>query len=127
LILDTSAILGIIFREPDADDLANRIAGAQTVGVGAPTLAEASAVLSSRNVDAKQILAEFVRWGSVVVVPFGPEHAEAAIGAYQRYGKGHHPAALNLGDCLAYAVASLAGQPLLCKGHDFPQTDIVLA
>ena len=63
---------------------------------------------------------------SVVVIPFGPEHWPVAVEAFARYGKGRHPARLNLGDCLTYAVAKLAGEPLLCVGGDFARTDLPL-
>ena len=57
-------------------------------------------------------------------IPFGPAHWREAVDAYQRFGRGRHPARLNFGDCLSYATAKLAGQPLLFIGHDFSQTDI---
>jgi ribonuclease VapC len=62
--------------------------------------------------------------GRIDVVPFNAHQLELARDAYRRYGKGHHPAALNFGDCCAYALAAASGEPLLFKGHDFPQTDI---
>ena len=63
----------------------------------------------------------------VTVIPFGQDHWLMAWAAFLRYGKGHHPAGLNFGDCLTYAVAKLSGLPLLCVGDDFAQTDLVLA
>lgn len=61
-----------------------------------------------------------------MIVAFGEEHAAEALDAYSRFGKGRHPAALNFGDCCAYAVASLADEPLLCVGDDFSKTDLPL-
>lgn len=60
-------------------------------------------------------------------MPFGEAHCAAAVDAWLQFGKGRHPAALNLGDCLAYAAARVGGQPLLCVGEDFPRTDLELA
>ena len=58
------------------------------------------------------------------VVSFGPEHLDLAIDAFRRFGKGRHPAGLNFGDCLSYALAKATGEPLLFKGDDFSKTDI---
>lgn len=63
---------------------------------------------------------------AITTVAFGEEHAAAALDAYSRFGKGRHPAALNFGDCCAYAIASMAGEPLLCVGDDFSKTDLLL-
>ena len=64
---------------------------------------------------------------SITVLPFGEEHYLLAVDAWQRFGRGRHPACLNFGDCLSYATAKLAGQPLLCVGDDFAFTDLELA
>ncbi len=128
MILDTSAILAILFREPDRGDLLRKIGAAQTVAVGAPTLAECAIVLAARMGDVgPRHLGRLVDRGGVVVIPFDGVHWQVASDAWLRYGRGRHPARLNLGDCLAYATARVAGQPLLCKGEDFPQTDLALA
>jgi ribonuclease VapC len=96
-----------------------------TAGVGAATLAEAGIVLTARmGVEGKRVLALFVMESDLVVIPFGDGHWKAAVDAYRRYGKGRHPASLNFGDCLTYATAKLAGQPLLCTGADFARTDL---
>ena len=68
-----------------------------------------------------------VRDFGIVVIPFEAEHARVAAEAFARFGKGRHRAALNFGDCMSYAVAKLAGQPLLCTGSDFAKTDLKLA
>ena len=62
-----------------------------------------------------------------MVVPFGEDHWSEALDAFRRFGKGKHPAGLNLGDCFSYAVASMADQPLLCVGDDFRKTDLTVA
>ena len=128
MILDTSAIVAILLAEPDAAHLLERIAEAETLAVGAPTLVEAGIVLSKRlGIDARGLLARFLDEAGVEVVPFGAEHAAAAIGAWCTFGKGRHPARLNFGDCIVYGTASVAGLPLLAIGNDFPQTDLDLA
>ena len=117
-----------MIREPGWEKLFDRLTTSAAAGVGAPTLAEASIVLTTRlGVEGKRLLALFVMESGVEVVPFGDAHWKAAADAYRRYGKGQHPAGLNFGDCLTYAVAKLAGQPLLCTGSDFPKTDLLIA
>lgn len=128
MILDTSAILAVFFREPERDDFLSRIGAAPVVGVGAPTLAETAIVLAARlGAAAPRQLAQIVERASLVVVSFEAAHWQTAGEAWLRFGRGRHPAALNFGDCLAYATAKVAGEPLLCKGGDFAETDLVLA
>jgi ribonuclease VapC len=128
LILDTSAILAILFREPEHDDFLRKIGAAPTVGVGGPTLVETTIVLATRlGEQAQRALSLMVERAGIVIVSFDPPHSQMAIEAWLRFGRGRHPAALNFGDCLAYATARLAAQPLLCKGKDFSKTDLVLA
>lgn len=127
MILDSSAILAILFGEPDTDLLRSKIAS-DSSGVGAPTLLETAIVLTNRRGWAfLEHLEVFLRDLSVSVVPFQAHHWPVALEAHRRFGKGRHPAALNFGDCLAYAVASVADEPLLCTGDDFPLTDLPLA
>ena len=128
MILDTSAILAVVFGEPDRDELLGRIGQAEVVGVGAPTLAETAIVLAARLGDeGPRTLARLVERAALVVIPFEQTHWQVAAEAWLRFGRGRHPAGLNLGDCLAYATARLAGQPLLCKGDYFSKTDLALA
>ena len=70
------------------------------------------------------LLARLVQEVDLTVVPFGPQHWAAAVDAYTRFGKGRHPAGLNFGDCLTYAIARGANQPLLFVGNDFSKTDL---
>lgn len=127
MILDSSAILAILLGEPDTDLLRTKIES-DPVGVGAPTLFETAVVLANRRGWAfLEHLDAFLRDLAVSVVPFQAGHWAAALEAHRRFGKGRHPAALNFGDCMAYAVAKIAGEPLLCTGNDFPRTDLPLA
>ena len=78
------------------------------------------------GVAGQTLLVRLLEEADVDIVPFGEEHWPAAVEAFRRYGKGRHPAGLNFGDCLTYATASLAGEPLLAVGDDFAQTDLEL-
>ena len=128
MILDSSAIVAIALDEPERATFVERINLAETVAVAAPTLVEAGIVLSARTgADAASLLSEMMTAADAVVIGFGAEHWQAAISAWWRFGRSRHPAALNFGDCLAYAAAKVAGEPLLAKGDDLPQTDIELA
>jgi ribonuclease VapC len=128
LILDTSALVAIVLREPSWERLLDKIAGEESVGVAAPTLAETGIVLAARlGRDPRSLLARLVEELGLVTIPFSDAHGREAVGAYQRFGKGRHPASVNFGDCLSYAAAKLAEAPLLCVGQDLPKTDLTLA
>lgn len=128
MILDSSAIVAIVFDEPEREAFLSKIADAAVVGVGAPTLVESSIVVESRIGErAGLAMRGFVERAALVVVAFDLAHWEAAVQAWRRFGRGRHPAALNFGDCLAYATAKLADRPFLCKGGAFAQTDLALA
>lgn len=128
MILDTSAIVAIALKEQGFEALLEKLAGASQVGVGVPTVTETAIVLSSRlKRDARSLLSRFLLEGSISTIPFGDAHFGLAVEAWLRFGKGRHPAALNFGDCMSYATARAAGEPLLCTGEDFPKTDLVLA
>ena len=125
MILDTSAIVAILLEEPEVDRLLERIEQADLVAVGTPILVEAGLVLGHRlGTDPRALLGRFIQEFSVFVLPFAEHHWLEAIGAYRRFGKGRHPAALNFGDCMSYAIAQVARQPLLCTGDDFSKTDL---
>jgi ribonuclease VapC len=127
LILDSSALVAIIRREPGHSAVLDRLAGTRVAGVGAPTLVETGIVLSARlGVLGRTLLARIVQDAELTVVPFSAQHWTVAVDAFDRFGKGRHTAALNFGDCLTYATARLARQPLLCIGNDFARTDLEL-
>lgn len=127
MIVDSSAIVAVLLAEPGHEPLVDLLADAGSVAAGGPTLAETGMVLVSRlGIVGKTLLARFVQETELVVVPVGAEHWTVAVDAFGRYGKGRHPAGLNFGDCLTYAVAHVAGEPLLCIGDDFPTTDLEL-
>jgi ribonuclease VapC len=128
VILDSSAVIAILLREPGHDRLRDHLAASEQVGIGAPTAVESSLVLCSRVGRAgKTLLARFLQEAEVEVVEFTADHWTVAADAFVAYGRGRHRAGLNFGDCMTYAVAKLAGEPLLCLGDDFPATDLQLA
>ena len=125
MVLDSSAIVAIHLREPGYDRLIQRIDAAGAVVIGVPTVLETALVLTARlRQDARPMIFAFLRRLEAIVVPFSEEHLDAAVAAFLRFGRGKHPAALNFGDCMSYAVASVAGMPLLFTGEDFTRTDI---
>lgn len=128
MIIDSSAIVAILLKEDGHERLQERIVQASEVGVGAATVVETGIVLVARmGVRGKTLLARFLQEGGIEVVPMTQDHWWIAVDAYERFGKRRHPAGLNFGDCLTYATASVAGEPLLCIGDDFPETDLALA
>lgn len=128
MIVDSSALVAVLLREPEHKRLIDALAGAARIAVGGPTLAETGMVLVSRlGIPGKSLLARLVQETGADVVPVGEQHWTVAVDAFGRFGTGRHPAALNFGDCLTYAVARVAAEPLLCIGDDFPRTDLELA
>ena len=128
MILDTSAIVAILTEEPSAEELLSKLQNPGPVQVGAPTLLETIMVLAGRlQKDPGPYLERFLRDLKAVVLPFEDAHRREAANAFLRFGKGRHPAKLNLGDCMSYATAKIARLPLLCVGNDFPKTDLDLA
>ena len=125
MVLDSSAIVAIHLRETGHERLIDAVERAEIVAIGAPTLLEAAMVLSTRLArDARPLLLDFVRQTNAEIVPFREDHFAVACSAFQRFGRGRHPAGLNFGDCMSYAVAALARMPLLFTGSDFTRTDI---
>jgi ribonuclease VapC len=125
MIIDTSAIIAILAGEPDAAHFAQLIETNPAPRIGAPALLEASIVLTRWYGDvAEAALDAFVRESGAEIVAFDLPQLRAAQSAYLQYGKGRHPAGLNFGDCMSYALAQVCGEALLFKGQDFSQTDI---
>lgn len=126
MIVDASAILAIMLEEPDGDVMEDALLAPRRTHVMSPVnYLEAAVRLdglkgSRKGAELDPLLRDF----GIEVVPLTPEQAALAREAYQRFGKGNHPAKLNLGDCFAYALAKARGEPLLFKGDDFRQTDV---
>ena len=128
MIVDSSALVAIVRAEPGHEALVERLGSASRPAVGAPTLVETGLVLESRLGPAgRSLLARLLTDTSVSTIPFGAEHARIAVDAFTRFGKGRHPAGLNYGDCMTYATAKVAKEPLLALGADFAATDVELA
>jgi ribonuclease VapC len=131
MFLDASAIVAILVEESDAASLTKRLEQAVAPCTSPIAIYEAIAgVARLRTVEirtAETILDRFLEQATVRVVPITAEIGRSALSASERYGRGRHPAALNMGDCFAYACARVLDMPLLFKGDDFPLTDITVA
>lgn len=126
MVIDASALLAILLREPEAEDFSRSIAGDPKRLVSALSALEAAIVIHARKGPAGiRELDLLFHSAGVTVVSFDADQVLLARGAYEMYGKGHHPAALNLGDCCSYALSRSSGEPLLFKGNDFSKTDAV--
>lgn len=122
IVIDASAIVAILTGEHDAQALLERIALASRRCISASNLLEARLVAElGRALDPILLTNLLTRW-EIEIVPF--EHVDLAFEAYRRFGKGRHPAKLNMGDCAAYALAKARGWPLLYNGEDLALTDI---
>lgn len=127
-VIDSSALLAVVLGEEDAAAFAERLSNPGRKVVSAATLFEAAIAAERRGgLEARDRLDRLVTRIAPEVAPFDAAHLGWARDAYRRFGKGRHPAALNLGDCMAYATARHAVLPLLYKGADFARTDIEAA
>ena len=128
MIVDTSAVMTILFSESGAERYDKAIAEAPRCRMSVVSFLEAAIVLESRSgAAAGHDLDAFLEEAGVELTPVTPEHAQGARRAWRRFGKGNHPAGLNFGDCFSYALAAATGEPLLFKGRDFSLTDIEAA
>ena len=128
MIVDSSAVLAVLYREPDAERFERAIASAPGCRMSVANALEASIVMEGRGGSAAgHALDRFLKAAVIELAPVTAEHMEAARRAWRRFGKGNHPAALNFGDCFAYALADVTGEPLLFKGGDFARTDVEAA
>jgi len=125
MVVDTSALMAIALKEPQGQACMDAIIQAEMLLMSAGTLAELLIVASRRHFaqDVKQLVADL----DFEVVPVTEASARSMAQAYQRWGKGNHPAKLNYGDCFAYALATERNYPLLYVGDDFMQTDVLSA
>jgi ribonuclease VapC len=128
MVIDTSAIVAILLDEPERPAFDRLIENDATRLVSAITRVEVTFVIESRKGEpGRERLDRFFRLTGAEVVAATPEQVEIACMAFRRFGKGQHPAGLNLGDVFAYALAKTTGEPLLFKGDDFARTDIASA
>lgn len=128
MIIDTSAMVAILYREPEAEAFAQLIHDADACRISVASYVELSIVVDSQLGPEGMRQAEaFLRRAGITVEPVTVEQGELARQAFLDFGKGRHKAGLNFGDCFAYALAKATGEPLLFKGKDFSQTDIKTA
>jgi ribonuclease VapC len=128
MILDTSAIIAILFDEDDAKIYAQAITRADACRLSAATFVETAIVVEAqtKNNGSRQLDA-FIRRAGIVIEPVTEEQAHIARQAFIDFGKGRHPAGLNYGDCFSYALSKTTREPLLFKGKDFAKTDLTAA
>lgn len=128
MVLDTSALIAILAAEPEADVFADAIVDATNRMLSAGSLLETAIVIEARHgIAGSEKLDELLQAAEVRIEPVTADQVSVARLAYRTYGKGRHPAGLNYGDCFAYALAKISGEPLLFKGEDFSRTDIAVA
>lgn len=128
MILDTSALVAVLFREPETDLYTQIIHDADRCLISAGSFLELSIVFERQAApEANRQCEMFFRRAGIAIEPFTVEQAHIARQAFHDFGKGRHAAGLNFGDCFAYALAKVTGEPLLFKGDDFSKTDIVSA
>jgi ribonuclease VapC len=126
MVIDTSAVIACLFGESERASIVSAIGTDSVRLISVVGVVEASLVILGRKrAGGLADLQVFLDDGEIERVPVDGRQAEAAIEAFRQFGKGRHPARLNIGDCFAYALAKTTGEPLLYKGRDFAQTDIV--
>ena len=129
MFIDASAIGAMLTDEADGSQLADRMAGAAVRFTSPIAIFESVAGIARKRSfsldEARAIVARFLELAEIRLMAIGAAESDAALLAFERFGKGRHPAALNMGDCFAYACAATLAQPLLFKGDDFTRTDIV--
>jgi ribonuclease VapC len=124
MVIDTSAILAILQREPERRSFVEAIESADSARMSVASLVETSIVIESRyGAEGLRDLDRFISRASIELIPVDPEQGQLARSAFSRFGEGRHRAGLNFGDCFSYAAAIGLGEPLLCKGDDFIHTD----
>lgn len=128
-VLDTSAVAAVVFGEPDAEAmLSAMLAEVGDLVISAVSRVEVGIVVEARQgPEAANDLGILLDRLGVGVTPVDVDQAQAALSAWRRFGKGRHAAGLNFGDCFAYAAAKVSAAPLLFKGQDFRQTDVISA
>jgi ribonuclease VapC len=125
MVIDTSALLAILQDEPDRRAFTEAIEAAESRSLSVASFVETSLVIEARfGAEGIRHLDRLIERAGVTLVPVDLEQGKLARQAFTRFGKGRHAAGLNFGDCFSYALAQFLGEPLLCKGQDFAQTDL---
>jgi ribonuclease VapC len=125
MVIDTSAVLAILQREPERRTYLEAIEAADTLRMSVASYVEGSIVIESRyGPEGLRDFDRLISRAGIELVPVDEEQGQLARSAFSRFGKGRHRAGLNYGDCFSYAAAISLGEPMLCKGDDFIHTDV---
>jgi len=125
MVLDTSAVVAVLQNEPERRKFNEAIEASESRSLSTASFVECSMILESRyGTDGVRDLDLFIAKAQISLVPVDEEQANLARRAFQKFGKGRHPAGLNFGDCFSYALSRALDLPLLFKGNDFNQTDV---
>ena len=125
MVIDTSALIAILFGEPEAEAFSRAIADDPKKLISVFNALETSIVVEAKKGEAGgRDLDLLLHRARIEIAAMNVDQVELARSAWRHYGKGNHPAGLNIGDCCAYALSKYSGEPLLFKGEDFKQTDI---
>ncbi len=125
MVVDTSALIAILLGEPETESFVRALAGDPKRMISAFNALESGIVIEARKGEAGgRELDLFLHRARIEIIALNSDQVEIGLSAWRKYGKGNHPAGLNIGDCCAYALAKYSGEPLLFRGKDFSQTDI---
>lgn len=127
MIVDSSAVIAILFGEPERNALLGVLADESEITMSAVAFCEVSVVAARRNANGATLIDDFIADLRIQIVPLDEDGARVARDAYRRYGTGNHPARLNLVDCCSYALAKSRNESLLFKSVDFAKTDVIPA
>jgi ribonuclease VapC len=125
MVIDTSAVISILFGEPETELFVRALVDDPKKMISAFNALESAIVIEARKGEAGgRELDLLLHRARIEIIALTGDQVELALTAWRTYGKGNHPAGLNIGDCCAYALAKYSGEPLLFKGNDFSRTDI---
>ena len=125
MVVDTSAVIAVLLGESETEAFARVLANDSKKMISAFNALESAIVIETKKGEAGgRELALLLHHAGIETIPLNRDQTEFALSAWRKYGKGNHPAGLNIGDCCAYALAKYSGEPLLFKGQDFSRTDI---
>ena len=125
MVVDTSAVIAILFNEPETESFVRALADDSKKMISAFNALESAIVIEAKKGEAGgRELDLLIHRARIEIISLNGDQVELALTAWRKYGKGNHPAGLNIGDCCAYALAKYSGEPLLFKGKDFSQTNI---
>ncbi len=128
MVIDSSALIALLLGQPEAQSFAQKIAADTRRLLSSVNAMETAIVMEAKKGTAGGREYDLLLYkANIQIIPFTRQHYKAARSAWLVYGKGRHPARLNMGDCCAYALSKQTGESLLFKGHDFAHTDVLRA